>query len=148
MSATTPFEGYAGKGRVLIGSPENRDGSCRHGYGPPVFNQCGRWCVYCGRDLFENYEAWLDISVDHVVPRSTAWYQQRKQYIEDLINLVTCCRACNEFLNQYPCDAPEPVTVEEFAALRDQVFQKKRQLAQTRHTKERLAFRQAAVPPR
>jgi hypothetical protein len=54
--------------------------------------------------------------------------------------LVTCCRACNKFLNQYPCDVPERATVEEFAALRDMVFQEKRQLAKDRHAMERLAF--------
>jgi hypothetical protein len=75
-----------------------------------------------------------------MVPRSTAWYQRKKQYIEDMFNLVTCCRACNEFLNQYPCDVPDPATVEEFAVLRDLVFQEKRQLAEDRHAKERLAF--------
>jgi hypothetical protein len=140
MSNTTPFEKYMGRGRILLGPPGSGDGSCRHGYGPPVFEQCGRRCVYCDRDLFESYESWLDVSVDHVVPRSTAWYQRKKQYIEDMFNLVTCCRACNEFLNQYQCDAPEPATVEEFTVHRDLVFREKRQLAEDRHMKERLAF--------
>lgn len=78
--------------------------------------------------------------MDHVVPRSTAWYQQKKHFIEDMFNLVTCCRACNEFLNEYQCDAPEPAIVEESAVLRDLVFREKRQRAEDRHAKERLAF--------
>ena len=140
MSTIAPFDRYKGRGRIILGVPESGDGTCRHGYGPPVFDQCGRRCVYCGRDLFESYESWLDVSVDHVIPRSTEWYERKKPWIEDMFNLVTCCRACNEFLNQYPCPDSEPETVEDFIIVRDRAFEGKRKNALDRHAKERAVF--------
>jgi hypothetical protein len=90
--------------------------------------------------LLESYESWLDVSVDHVVPQSTAWQGRGKAWIRDIFNLVTCCRACNEFLNQYTVRDKEPATVDEFTTLRDQVFAAKREKARKRHDDERVTF--------
>lgn len=59
--------------------------------------------------LSEPYEAWLDVSIDHVIPRGTVkrlGYPQ--DWVEDIANLVTSCRACNEFLNGYRVVVGDP----------------------------------------
>jgi len=142
MSTTAPFERYKDQGRVPLGSPKTGDGTSRHGYGRDVFKQCGWSCVYCERDLLESYESWLDVSIDHVIPQSTAWDGSAKAWVKDIFNLVTCCRACNEFLNQHTVRNPEPATVDEFTTLRDQVFAEKRKKARKRHDEERVRFEQ------
>ena len=48
--------------------PAFGDGSSRRGYGVPVFEQCGYACAYCGFVVGSLYEAWLQLSVDHVMP--------------------------------------------------------------------------------
>ncbi len=132
-----PFEKYQDAGKRELGRPKSGDGSCRFGYGPPVFLQCGERCVYCDRNLASSYDSWLDISVDHVVPKSTPWASRQSQWIEDIFNLVTCCRACNEFLNQYECTEPEPRCVADFTTIRDATFQRKREKALARHAEEK-----------
>jgi hypothetical protein len=42
--------------------------------------------------------------------------------VEDITNLVTCCRACNDFGNRYVVDGGAPTTAEAFYDLRDQVL--------------------------
>ena len=133
----TPFESYSRGGREPLGSPRTGDGTCRHGYGPPVFSQCGSACVYCGRELLDSYEAWLDVSIDHVVPRSVSWYSRCRPWVDDLFNLATCCRACNEFLNQFKCGDSEPATLNAFLTIRDRVFAAKHAHANQRHNEER-----------
>jgi len=132
-----PFERYQKGGQEPLGLPPSGDGTCRHGYGPPVFAQCGDTCAYCGRALLDSYDAWLSVSVDHVVPRSVSWYSARLQWVEDIFNLVTCCRACNEFLNQYLCAEAEPTTVAAFVDIRNRVFVGKQEHARQRHADER-----------
>ncbi len=71
--------------------------------------ECGSNCVYCGLDLGNTYEAWLGFSVDHVIPGSTvARLGYPAEWVNDLINLVTACRSCNEFLNGYRVTDPTP----------------------------------------
>lgn len=133
-----PFSRYDHGGRQLLGKPPLGDATCRHGYGLDVFKQCGTACVYCDRELSEPYEAWLDISVDHVIPVETVKrLGYPRERVDDLANLVTCCRACNEFLNQYSVNDDVPGTVEEFFDLRDQHYLKKREMARGRHRRER-----------
>jgi 5-methylcytosine-specific restriction endonuclease McrA len=135
-----PFEKYDKGGRELLGTPKTGDGTCRHGYGLPVFKQCGLGCSYCERPMDSPYEAWLDISVDHVVPRSMIKRGFPREWVEDISNLATCCRACNEFLNQYAVNTPPPAQLDEFHALRDRVFLEKKAHAQKRHHEERAWY--------
>jgi 5-methylcytosine-specific restriction endonuclease McrA len=141
LSAGIPFERYRGSGRTLLGRPPVGDGTCRHGYGPPVFAECGTACVYCDRGMGESYESWLHLSVDHVIPSGTVkqlgW---PREWVEDIANLVTCCRACNELLNGYRVADTPPATVNEFFALRDRHFIAKRARAGERHVRERDAY--------
>ena len=148
-----PFSRYKNGGSEELGKPRSGDGTSRHGYGADVLEQCGTACVYCGRELAEPYEAWLDLSVDHVVPAETIKrLGYLSQWVDDLINLVTCCRACNEFLNGYRVREPAPESLNEFLNIRDQAFGEKRRRARGCHERERetygkwLATRGATVP--
>jgi len=87
------------------------------------------------------YENWLNLSVDHVVPQHLEKHGWPLEWIRDLINLVTCCRACNEFLNGYRVgDLTAPANVEDFVAIRDRVFREKLDHVQRRHAIERERY--------
>jgi hypothetical protein len=136
-----PFARYASGGSELLGIPAWGDGTARHGYGRPVFAECGYQCVYCGFDMGAPYESWLNLSVDHVVPGHLVKAGWPREWVFDRINLVTCCRACNEFLNGYRVtDVAIPPTFADFIAIRDRVFDEKRDLALARHLVERERY--------
>lgn len=146
LDASPPFSRYDRGGTDLLGIPAFRDGTARHGYGPPVFAACGYQCAYCGFDMASPYEAWLNLSVDHVVPQHLTKAAWPREWLLDLINLVTCCRACNEFLNGYRvADLSPPASLPDFVVVRDRVFAEKLQHAQKRHAIERERF--AAARP-
>ena len=134
-----PFDQYPGGGYQPIGIPTGGDGTSRTGFGPATFSVCGYYCVYCGVDLGKDYRSWLSISVDHVVPLRVPWCDARREWIEDKFNRVTCCRACNDFLQQ-SADVEEPETVEEFTTIRDRIFRSKCESARERHHVERWWF--------
>jgi HNH endonuclease len=117
------------------------DGTARHGYGPPVFDRDGYACVYCGLDMLASYQAWLQLSVDHVIPQHMIKrHGYRKDWIEDLANLVTCCRSCNEFGNRFQFDDAAPASPSEFFDLRDRVFVQRRARLSLAHALERLNY--------
>jgi hypothetical protein len=124
----------------LLGKPAQGDGSCRGGYGLAVMSRYGTTCAYCDRDLGESYEAWLDLSVDHVVPRNALAVGVSGDWIEDLLNHVTCCRACNEFLNGLRVTVTAPTDLAGFLRLRDAILAQKRERARQRHALERAKF--------
>ena len=134
-----PFDLYPQGGSEPLGIPQNGNGTARRGYGPPTFQVSGFHCVYCGMDLGSSYSSWLSISVDHVVPRQIAWYGARREWIDDRFNLVTCCRACNEFL-QLQFGEQEPHMVQEFVEIRNRIFLAKCERARERHHEERMWF--------
>jgi len=88
-----------------------------------------------------SYEAWLDLSVDHVVPRNVV---KRLGYpiewVEDLVNLRTCCRACNEFLNQFKVADAVPTDLGSFVALVAATLEAKREWVMRRHVSERAWY--------
>ncbi len=89
-------------------------------------------------------ENWLNLSVDHVVPEYLAKLGWPTDSVLDLINLVTCCRACNEFLNGYRIvNESLPQSLAELIAVRDRAFDEKRDLAQRRHALERDRYQTA-----
>lgn len=146
LDASVPFGRYERGGSQLLGIPAERDGTARHGYGPPVFVACGYQCAYCGFDMASPYESWLSLSVDHVVPRHLTRAGWSREWVLDLINLVTCCRACNEFLNGYRvAETTPPQSLDAFVQLRDRVFAEKLSHAQKRHSVERERY--AAARP-
>jgi hypothetical protein len=136
-----PFARYASGGSELLGIPAWGDGTARHGYGRPVFAECGYQCAYCGFEMGAPYEAWLNLSVDHVVPAHLIKAGWPLEWVLDRINLVTCCRACNEFTNGYRLtNVASPATFAEFIAIRDRAFDEKRDLARARHAVERERY--------
>jgi 5-methylcytosine-specific restriction endonuclease McrA len=136
-----PFDRYRDGGRALLGIPAWGDGTARHGYGRPVFDECGYKCVYCALAMSAPYEAWLNLSVDHVVPAHLTKVGWPAEWVLDRLNLVTCCRSCNEFTNGYrPTDRTPPRTLEEFIAIRDRIFDEKREHARKRHASERERY--------
>jgi hypothetical protein len=141
------FDRYTGGGRQLLGAPAMGDGTSRRGYGPAVFGQCGFACAYCGFSMETAYEGWLSLSVNHVIPTGAATrLGYPAEWVRDTANLVTACRACNEFLNGYKVIDPAPASVDEFFDLRDRHFLAKREWVLVRHATER-AWYDAAFPP-
>jgi len=144
-SDVLPFARYQGGGRVPLGPPDRwqdtpRTASARTGYGLSVAKHSDGRCAYCSADLTSTYEAWLNLSLEHVVPQGPAQSPGiNPAWLRDLANCVLCCRACNEFLNQYRPRA-EAATWDEFIQLRDRVFAEKRALARRRHASEREAW--------
>lgn len=136
----TPFDGYHGGGRTRLGKPKQGDLTARHGYGPPVFEQCGYWCVYCGLDMAASFENWLQLSVDHVVPRQMKDAGFDAALIEDITNLVTCCRACNDFGNRYTVLGEPPATDAAFYDVRDRVFTERKAMILAKREQERAIF--------
>ncbi len=64
--------------------------------------------------------------VDHVVPHQMTRRGYPREWIEDLANLVTCCRACNDFGNRFIVADPAPTSPEAFLDLRDRVYIERR----------------------
>ena len=98
------FDRYPSGGRALLGRQE-LTGACRSGYGLELQRLTGESnCAYCDVSLVTDYDHWLLMSIDHVVPGGEA----RRvgidaQFYEDAINLVLCCSGCNGFGNRYRC---------------------------------------------
>jgi hypothetical protein len=91
---------------------------------------------------------WLSLSVDHVIPvGSGKLLGYPSEWIQDTVNQVTCCRACNEFLNGYRVTDQPPATVDEFFKLRDRQFLAKRDWAEARHARERAWYDAAFAHP-
>ena len=134
-----PFDGYPGSGRVLLGATPG--GTCRREYGLVFMRKTGQTCcAYCGLNFAARYEDWLQMAIDHVVPKSVCgaldipilWY-------EDCINKVLACAACNGFDNRYKLPETDvcPATLEEFFILRDRIFSERSERIARRHSKER-----------
>ena len=130
-----PFDKYPNGGRTLCDPLLGTD--CRYSYGRVVVSYCGTDCVYCGIDVAKDYRSWLFLSVDHVVPQSKIKAGYNEEWIHDLSNQVSCCRACNELLNRIRVNAPPPQTLSEFYELRDCVYLDKQNLAIRRHAEEK-----------
>lgn len=112
--------------RMRLGVPSQGDGTARGGYGRGIFEMDRYTCAYCGLSMLKDFESYLQLSVDHVVPQSTKGYDP--VLIEDMANRVTCCRACNEFSNRYRADTPADPTEDTFWELRERVFRERRAL--------------------
>ena len=138
-----PFDDYPLQGGSPLGPLKMGDGTARHGYGLDVALTTGFYkCAYCKRDLLATYEAWLDLSVDHVVPQSTKWESAAKEWINDKANMVICCRACNEFTNKHEIKEREPKEFVEFVKIRDNTFLAKKERVLVRHNAERQLYEQ------
>lgn len=138
-----PFVPYEGGGRKRLNKPAPGNLTARTGYGLPVFRQCGYVCVYCGLDMRATFENWLQLSVDHVIPRQMKDHGFEEALIEDITNLVTCCRACNDFGNRYLVAGDAPTSDDAFYDLRDRVFRHRKETILARREAERVAYERA-----
>lgn len=119
-----PFDSYPDVGKALLGRVTGSN--CRHGYGMTFMQVTGQIsCAYCGLDFVASFEAFLQMALDHVVPKSVCkTLALPDDWIEDCINKVLACSACNGFDNRFtlqePCACPP--TLEAFCDLRDRIF--------------------------
>jgi hypothetical protein len=95
--------------------------------------------------MSEPYENWLQLSVDHVVPSGARSWGYRPEWLEDITNLVTCCRPCNEFSNAFVVDEPVPSDWDGFYDVRDRAFMKKKGMLATKHHRERAWYEEHVV---
>ena len=137
-----PFDSYPYGGRVLLSTLPS--GSSRGDYGARLQQLTGQsHCAYCGLNLIEDYDRWLQLCVDHVVSiKAAVRLGIPVNWSQNPINLVLACRACNEFDNQYKV-AGEPKSdwsFEEFLKLRNEVFSDRMRRIQERHAREKTVF--------
>ncbi len=138
----TPFDGYPGGGRTLLGRVSGTN--CRRGYGLQLMRITGQTvCACCGGDFASTYETWLTMALDHVVPTSVCVAMRIPfEWREDASNRVLACGACNGFHNRYlsPVEASRPLTLDEFYDLRERIFAKRRELIAQSHISDRAFF--------
>ena len=141
-STSLPFDCYPHGGRQLLGRRSVTNS--RRGYGLALRKLTGQsLCVYCGIDIYERYEHWLLLQVDHVVPTTMGKRLGiSNEWLEDYSNLVLACSACNTFENQFDDKSviEPPRTLEEFFDLRDRVFLARKPMIQMSQQNERQFF--------
>ena len=59
-----------------------------------TYIKCGYRCAYCGKDLLYDFETWMGVEVDHIVPIS-------KGGSDKLSNRVAACSICNGEKGRY-----------------------------------------------
>jgi hypothetical protein len=136
------FDSYPHGGKALLGRAVGSN--CRHGYGLKFMRMTGQAkCAYCAMDFTSSYENWLQMALDHVVPKSVCKsFDLPQEWSEDCANKVLACFACNSFCNRYK-PAPGtlcPKSLDEFFALRDKILSERRRLVQKKHAEEREFF--------
>jgi hypothetical protein len=122
----------------------NSGNGFRKNYGLKLYKKLERrrdllFCAYCHfspKDLSneDGFKHWLLMSVDHVIPVSVAKNLVEDKIWDSVLNLVFCCRVCNDFnqglkgsekkaLEILPPYQPELVTSQEgFLNLRKATF--------------------------
>ena len=133
-----PFDKYPCQGRVLLRGIRDRN-PARLPY-EILYQLTGLdACAYCGGSLLDPFERWQILQCDHVVPQKEG---ERlgipTEWSEDLINIVLACSPCNGYDNKYrlPPGTALPQSVQEFATLRDRVFEeRKARILQSREEK-------------
>jgi hypothetical protein len=130
-----PFDAYPGEGKALLGRVAGSN--CRHGYGMTFMQVTWQTtCAYCELDFVASFNAFLQMTLDHVVPRSVCKrFILPNEWAEDCINKVLACSACNSFDNRFapPQDCACPATLEAFCELRNRIFaERKARIAASR----------------
>src|SRR5262245_26897541 len=101
-----PFDSYPKGGKELLGRFGRGftiRGNTRMIRGPDFMRKTGQTaCAYCGLSLVASFENWLQMQLDHVVPRKVCQeWGMCLEWRDDLTNIVLACTACNGFDNQY-----------------------------------------------
>lgn len=137
-----PFDKYPCGGREQLGFVKGAN--CRHEYGLQFMQRTGQTkCAYCGADFAGDYETWLTMALDHVVPVSVCRQLGiPDEWADDCANKVLACAACNSFHNHFALTAgePAPTDLNEFFYFRDRVFAKRKELILKSHENERAFF--------
>lgn len=137
-----PFDEYPGGGKELLGRVPG--GNCRHGYCLKFIQKTRQTaCAYCGLPLLKSYQNWLQMALDHVVPRGVCGKLSLPQdWVEDYGNRVLTCAACNGFDNRYkpPPTTTCPQSLEDFFGLRDRIFADRKARIAACHKKETEFF--------
>lgn len=92
------------------------------------------------------FEGWLQLSIDHVVPQQMVRAGYLRHWVEDLINIVAACGACNGLFNRDPAVGALPATLEEFLSIRDALFVTRKARILERRSVEREWFRVNVQP--
>jgi CRISPR/Cas system Type II protein with McrA/HNH and RuvC-like nuclease domain len=71
-----------------------------------VYHKDDYRCVYCGRDMLVDFDSWMSIEIDHVVPAS-------KGGADSIENLVTACSVCNKLKSRFVVEGFESKIVPE-----------------------------------
>ena len=66
-----------------------------------IFSRDAHRCVYCGRDMLVDFETFMTVQEDHLVPRSKGGADEAK-------NIVTACSVCNMLKGDYMPDGCKP----------------------------------------
>jgi hypothetical protein len=93
-----------------------------------------------------NFEGWLQLSVDHVVPQQASGAGFPTEWVLDATNIVACCRSCNDLFNRDPVVDPVPPTLEGFHDLRDRLYLARRARIIERRAAERAWFEEHVLP--
>jgi hypothetical protein len=137
-----PFDSYPSEGKALLGRVSGNN--CRRGYGLKFMRVTGQTtCAYCGLDLVASFENWLQMALDHVVPRNVCKsISLPDEWTKDCINRVLACSACNGLDNRYkPQVLPDcPRLLTAFCELRDLIFAERKKRIATCRDKERDFF--------
>ena len=98
-----PFESYPEGGYELLGRVQGIGRGTRRTSAPLFMQKTGKTsCAYCGLDLVKSFTNWLQIQLDHVVPKKVCKKLSiQENWVEDYTNRVLACNACNGFDNQY-----------------------------------------------
>lgn len=91
------------------------------GWGHPVFQRDNFVCRYCGYDGKTDYRHWMQLSVDHIMPRNSGGTDAPD-------NMLTCCKSCNSITSRM--EFPKGISIENI------IEQKKRRVAE-RHAEYR-----------
>jgi 5-methylcytosine-specific restriction endonuclease McrA len=141
-----PFDAYPHGGMQLLGKVVGSN--CRHSYGLKFMQITGQTkCAYCGLDFTSSYENWLQMALDHVVPKSVCQsFGLSLEWTEDCANKALACSSCNSFYNRYkpPSDTACPKSLKEFFSLRDKIFGERKGPVQQKHFEERMFFNSKA----
>jgi hypothetical protein len=138
-----PFDDYPNNGKAPLPIP--RGTNCRRGYGLDFMRITKQTrCAYCDEvDFTASYRAWLEMTLDHVVPVSVC--KERGipiSWRDSSSNRVLACAACNSFRNRYRPSSflQAPDSFQAFLEIRDSIFLERKTLIAKAHQEDRAFF--------
>ena len=89
-------------------------------YFSKIFECDNHRCVYCGRDMLVDFETFMTVQEDHLVPTSKGGRNERD-------NIVTSCSVCNMLKGNYTLtDDYNPERRNEYiAAIREHIMHRR-----------------------